>query len=182
MKKSTKGALAAGAAAVLLLGGAGTLAFWSDTATIDGGTVDTGTLALSDAECDADWVYADGNANAGATVDLIVPGDTIAKVCTVEVTATGDNLRAKLETPSTIPITTSPDAPSLDATARANYAIEGQQIPDLITSANDGDTVTATLEVEFPFGDETTNGNDTQGILAELDELSITLTQVGTGA
>ena len=33
MKKSTKGALAAGGAAFLLLGGAGSLAYWTDTPT-----------------------------------------------------------------------------------------------------------------------------------------------------
>ena len=51
MKKSTKGAVAAGAAAVLLLGGAGTLAFWNADGTAEGGTLTAGTLELTDLTC-----------------------------------------------------------------------------------------------------------------------------------
>lgn len=183
MKKSTKGALAAGAAAVLLLGGAGTLAFWSDSATVDGGSVETGTLALSDANCDADWVYTDDNANAGQPVQLIVPGDTITKDCTFTVTATGDNLRAELETPTEVSVTTDPDAATFEAEASATYTVGASEIPAEITSANDGDTITATLQVTFPFGDEAAvNANDTQGITAQLDEITVTLTQVAPNA
>ncbi len=43
MNKTTKGALAASAAAVLLLGGAGSLAYWSDAETIQGGDVTAAT-------------------------------------------------------------------------------------------------------------------------------------------
>lgn len=37
MRKTTKGALAAGAAAALLIGGAGTLAYWAAEDSADGG-------------------------------------------------------------------------------------------------------------------------------------------------
>ena len=46
MKKSTKGALAATTAGVLLLGGAGSLAFWSDS--IGGSTISSGHISLDD--------------------------------------------------------------------------------------------------------------------------------------
>lgn len=178
MKKSTKGAIAAGAAAVLLLGGAGSLAFWSDSTSISGGSVNSGELALSDAQCDAGWVYAEGNAGAGDAVNLIVPGDTISKQCTFTVTATGDNLEATLTTPTDVPITSEPDAPTLQATASAEYTVDGQPAPGVITDENNNDTVTATLEVQFPFGDaEAINANDTQDILASLDAITVTLQQ-----
>lgn len=184
MRKSTKGALAAGAAGVLLLGGAGSLAYWSDTATIDGGSVNSGTLALSDPTCDAaGWVYATGNAGAGEAVSLIVPGDTITKECTFSVTATGDNLQATLTTPATTKVTANdPAASSLEANVSAAYAIDGVAVPDTITSTNNDDTVTATIEVRFPFGTaedatEPQNLNDTQEILATLDDIDIALTQ-----
>lgn len=183
MKKTTKGALAAGAAGVLLLGGAGSLAYWSDSAPIDGGSVTSGTLALSDATCDADWVYAEGNAGAGTAVTLIVPGDTIAKDCTFTVTATGDNLEATLSTPTTVDVTSTPDAPSLVANVSAGYTIGGVAVPATITDADNGQTVTATIEVEFPFGtaeDATTpiNINDTQSIVTTLNTIDVTLTQI----
>lgn len=178
MKKTTKAAIAAGAAAVLLLGGAGTLAFWSDSVTIDGGEVNSGSLALSDATCDAGWVYAAGNANAGEPVSLIVPGDSVTKDCTFTVTATGDNLEATLDTPDTVPVTSEPAAPTLQATASAAYTIDGVAASNTITSANDGDVITAAITVDFPFGDAATiNANDTQGILAALDDITVTLTQ-----
>lgn len=178
MKKSTKGAIAAGAAAVLLLGGAGTLAYWSDSGTADGGSVTAGELSMTDPVCDATWVYAAGNAGAGEPVTLIVPGDTIAKECTFDITATGDNLEAELTVPTTTTITPSPAAASFQANVSASFA----GATSTITSADDGSTVTATIEVEFPFGtaeDAATpvNINDTQGVTATLDDLTITLVQ-----
>ena len=76
MNKTTKGSLAAGAAAVLLLGGAGSLAYWTDAASIDGGSITSGTLTLDAGTC-AGWTYSDGAAGAGKTVELFVPGDLV---------------------------------------------------------------------------------------------------------
>lgn len=178
MKKSTKGALAAGAAAVLLLGGAGSLAYWTDSEPIDGGSVSSGELALETSDCDESWVYAEGNASAGTTVTTIVPGDAITKECTFGITAAGDNLQATLTTPTTVTFDETPDATTLEATVGAAYEIEDAAVPATITEDNDGDTVTATITVTFPFGDETTeNANDTQNLLIELDEITVTLTQ-----
>lgn len=178
MKKSTKGALAAGAAAALLLGGAGTLAFWSDSEILPGGSVDSGELALVDGDCDDDWVYADGFASAGDPVVLFVPGDVIQKECTFDIVAAGDNLSATLTTPATVDVTPTPAAPTLEATVAATYAIGGSPVPATVTSANDGDTVTATITVTFPYGTETTvNANDTQNITATLDDIEITVVQ-----
>ncbi len=178
MKKSSKGALAAGAAAILLLGGAGTLAYWSDSADVNGGSVRTGTLALSDPDCDAQWVYAAGNAGAGNPVTLIVPGDTLQKQCRFDVDATGDNLTATLTTPGTVAVSTDKTAPTFDATVGAAYAIAGNPVPSVITSDNDGDTVIATITVTFPFGDASNvNANDTQDVTAMLDAIPVTLTQ-----
>ncbi|WP_375003316.1 alternate-type signal peptide domain-containing protein [Aeromicrobium sp. CTD01-1L150] len=178
MKKSTKGALAAGAAAVLLLGGVGTLAFWTDSETIDGGSVSSGELALENGQCDDDWAYAEGNASAGETVGLIVPGDSLAKECTFDITAAGDNLQAELTTPDDVDLGSTPEAPTLEASVDAEFTIGGSPVPAVITEDNDGDTVTATLTVTFPFGTEATeNANDTRNLLITLDEITVTLTQ-----
>lgn len=176
MNKTTKGALAAGAAAVLLMGGAGTLAYWSDSADVDGGTIEAGELKLDAGSCDANWVHADES-----TVSIIVPGDIISKECTFTITAEGDNLEATLTTPGTVTYTqTAGDqnpAPTLDLDIAATYAIDGGAV-STITEANDGDTLTATLTATFAFGDAATiNANDTQNLIAELDELTVTLTQ-----
>ena len=51
MNKSTKGALAASSAAVLLLGGAGSLAFWSDSQDVGSANITSGELDLSAPDC-----------------------------------------------------------------------------------------------------------------------------------
>ena len=74
MKRSTKGALATAAAAFLLLGGAGTLAYWTDDAVVDGGEVDSGSIGLQNVTCFPDWTYMDSVGTEA--VEEIVPGDS----------------------------------------------------------------------------------------------------------
>ncbi len=179
MKKSTKGAVAAGAAAVLLMGGAGTLAYWSDSATLDGGSVNSGELSLSDGTCTGTWVYAASNsADPGGTVTNIVPGDAISTTCSFDITAEGDNLTAVLTAPDTVAITPTPAAPTLDADVDVAYAIGGAAVPATITEDNGGDTVTATITVTFPIGDAAAvNANDTQNLLLDLSDITVQLEQ-----
>jgi len=104
MKKSTKGAVAAGGAAVLLMGGAGTLAFWTATGDAAGGAITAGSMTLTPVGCDADWVYATGSAGAGTAVTTFVPGDVVTKECTFTVGATGDNLSATVDVTESVSI------------------------------------------------------------------------------
>ena len=71
MKKTTKGALAAGSAAVLLMGGVGTLAYWNDSEDVDRYDGGLGQLDLALVACD-DW-QLDGTGGTGG--DLGRPGD-----------------------------------------------------------------------------------------------------------
>lgn len=183
MKKSTKGALAASAAGILLLGGAGSLAYWTADGTADGGSVSSGELKLSDGTCDATWVYGPDNAQAGQPVALIVPGDVITKDCDFEITAKGDNLAATPTLPATITLNqTAGDenpAPTLSATAAASYSVTPDAlVGGKVTSLHDGDTLTAAITVTFPYGNATTsNANDTQNLVAQLDTLTVSLVQ-----
>ena len=169
MKKSTKGAVAAACAAVLLLGGAGSLAYWTDDGTASGGTITTGNMALSDGTCEAGWTYPDGSA-----VTTIVPGDSITKSCSVEVTGSGDHLTASVSAPGEVTYTT-----TMQLTATADYELGGESVGDGDSFAIDGPTtLVAEVEVIFPYGDATTiNANDTQDVTATLDAITITLTQ-----
>lgn len=98
MKKTTKGAIAVGAATLLLLGGGGTFALWNSDATVSAGTIESGSLALNAAAGDGTW-YEEaaltnaitwGNEGAGYA---IVPGDTVYWESTdLTVTGEGDNL------------------------------------------------------------------------------------------
>jgi len=183
MRKSTKGAVAAGGAAVLLMGGVGTLAFWTATGDADGGVIVAGSLTLTAGSCDADWVYAPGQAGAGNPVVLFVPGDVVTKECTFTIGATGDNLSAMVDAPDTLTFATDPDVTSFAASVDATYDLNGTVIADgdVITDADDGETLTVAFVVDIPFGtaDPTgINDNDMQDVTATLDTLTVTLTQV----
>ena len=74
MKKTTAAAVTAAVGAALLLGGAGTLAYWTDEAasadqTISSGSLDLGTLDSGD------WTVTNGAVVDAAFTGGIVPGD-----------------------------------------------------------------------------------------------------------
>ncbi|PPF91270.1 hypothetical protein C5C03_00120 [Clavibacter michiganensis] len=179
MKKSTKGAIAIGAAAVLLMGGAGSLAFWSDSATVAGGTITTGSVSLSDGTCDPGWVYASGSA-AGAAVTAIVPGDSITRNCGFTIDGVGDHLTVKLAVPAALSVTPTQGAPTtLGVTAGATYLHGGAPLVSGQSFAVSGpETLTAAITVTFPYGTATTiNANDTQSVIGQLDGITVGLTQ-----
>lgn len=94
MNKVTKGTIAAGAAGVLLLGGASTLALWQDAQTIDAGKVSTGVLDLSLGTAGA-WMDISEGAPGTELEGTIVPGDKISYTQPVTITAQGDNLKGE---------------------------------------------------------------------------------------
>jgi alternate signal-mediated exported protein len=182
MNKSTKGALAAAAGAVLLLGGAGSLAYWNASATVNGGAITTGSLTLGAGSCDPNWVYANGTA-AGQTVVKVVPGDAITKSCTFTVGASGDHLSATLAAPATTTYTKNPTTPTTDSlTVATTYTINRTPVATLVngdklTSSDNAKTLTAKFVVTMPYGSTTVNGNDTQNLTATLNALTVSLTQ-----
>lgn len=175
MKKSTKGAFAAATAAVLLMGGAGTMAFWTADADVDGVAVTAGELKIINDTCaDADWTFDEEEAAAGKTyapADLVVPGDVLTKTCSFEVQAAGEHLRATLDV--TNPALSGDLAPSL--TLVDSYTIDDVEVADgEITEANDGDVVEVAISVTFN-GD---SGNTTQTLAGALSAFELSLTQV----
>lgn len=182
MKKTTKGALAAGAAAVLLLGGAGSLAYWSDSDNVNGGTFATGNVALAANDCStAPWTYTTTNHATGDVVDGLVPGDSITKDCTATVTGTGDHLYASLDVPDTVTYTSTPASTTLSATVATTFDVDGTTYSsgDAFAVPTGTHTVTVHYTVTFPYGDATaTNANDTQSLTVNLDAITLTLTQV----
>ncbi len=104
MNRYAKGAIAAGAATVLLLGGLGTFALWNDSQSIDAGSVATGQLALDTDDMTGQWYrYVDGEDDPTYYVEeespideatfKVVPGDELIFVATdLKVTADGDEI------------------------------------------------------------------------------------------
>jgi len=175
MKKTTKGALAAGAAAVLLMGGAGTLAYWSADADVDGVQVTAGELKIINDNCDGDVWNFDGGEDVADKVytagDLIVPGDVLTKECSFEIQATGEHLRAEVELSN--PALSGDLASAL--TLVDSFQVDGVDLDETdITEANDGDVVDVTISVTFNGSSD----NTTQTLSGALSAFEIGLTQV----
>ena len=182
MHTNTKAALAATTAAVLLLGGAGTMASWNDSATVGGGAITSGTLSLtqeSGQTCTA-WAL-DAAGGGGAFVPgttLVVPGDVITRTCTYTINATGEHLAANVGLAVPSFDETNALVSALDATA--TYTLDpgtGAVALDddaALTDANDGDVLSAAVSVVF---DAATTGTTAQEMTATLDALTVSLTQ-----
>lgn len=175
MNKTTKGALAAIGAALLLVGGAGSLAYWSDTATIAGpGTITSGQLSLTPADdTDCEW-QLDGGTAFDPVNTRIVPGDTVTRNCAYTLTAVGDHLAATLDVSS---VSEAGDlAPAIDVVAEVTID-DGSPITLPATDiAIDPGThnIDATITVTFPASVE---GTDYQNVTATLGDLTLTVTQ-----
>lgn len=173
MDTTLKGALAAGAAAVLLVGGAGTLAFWDDDETVTGTAISSGELKLGTPACGDGWLL---NGATPFTTQLIVPGDTLTKSCTVDLIATGENIEADLAlTDATFSASNGLTA-ELDASAV--FTVDGVTRTTVDETDDQGTTVTdeigVVITVDFDFDDAT---NDSQDLAATLDTLTLSLTQ-----
>lgn len=178
MKNSTKGAIAAASAGVLLLGGAGSLAFWSDTQVITGGTIDSGHISLDDTSaagtCADEPFYLDVDETTPGSVftpgvSHLVPGDVLTKICTFDINAVGDHLRATLEATGGAGTGT-----LTQASSSAEFTIGGSTVTE-IDETNNGDELKATITVTFP-GLAATNVSQDQSLT--VGDYTVNLTQV----
>ncbi|WP_238422843.1 alternate-type signal peptide domain-containing protein [Gordonia sp. 'Campus'] len=150
-KKVSKGLLAAVAAVLLLLGGLGTFALWSDSETTDSGDVQTGTLDLS-AVNSGQWRDISTPASP-VTIDpatfRMVPGDVLQYTASYRVEAVGDNLTARITTTNQ-GTNVIPAALTNWVTVTNTATFGGAPIPSsVITSADSGKTVDVTVTVTF---------------------------------
>lgn len=178
MKKTTKGALAAGSAAVLLMGGAGTLAYWSANTSVAGVNVTAGELKIINDTCaTANWVFDSGETVANKTyvpaTDLIVPGDKLTKTCAFTIRATGEHLRAHVAL--TNPALSGALASSL--TLDTSFKVGGVDLTTAdITEANNNNTVNVVIGVTFNGG--VAGDNASQTLSGALSQFAIQLDQV----
>ena len=179
MKKSTKGALAVAAAGALLVGGGGSLAYWTGTATVGGAAISSGTITLSTPDCTDSvpagthgWQFDGGDAFAPAT-DKIVPGDTLTKVCNSTLTMTGKHIGATLALDSAS-FATGGDANLKTALngATATFKVDGAAYAPI--TAPGTHTVQVTVTVPFPSG---VSADNTKAVSATLNDLTVTATQ-----
>jgi alternate signal-mediated exported protein len=176
MKRTTKGALAAGGAAALLLGGAGTLAYWTDTAEVPGATINAGHLDLTDEDCGAGWVL-DGGAAFGS--QLLVPGDELTKTCTYTLDIAGEHF-TKADFTVTAPTdVTGAQALVEEIGVATTVELDGtpQATATGVTVADD-DVITVEMKIEWPYGTAVDNdSNVAAGLSASLDALTLVVKQ-----
>lgn len=149
MNRKTKGAIAVAAGAILLLGGMGSYALWSDAEDVAGGAIAAGAFGLA---CPAGtWTDISGDVpevTINPATDLMVPGDTWRYSANCTVTATGKNMEAALSvtgigTGSTTPATTYVTTTTQVGTGAPNTAVvvsNAQVLPVTVTVAFAEDT------------------------------------------
>lgn len=169
MRRSTKGALAGSAAALLLMGGVGTHATWSDGDSVPGTTLGAGHLSLTDVECNGWLINGD---LADPTSVKIAPGAELTQVCTFAVDALGAGLKATLSV--TNPTVSGDNDLAAALTADATYEDEQGQTIATTTELGNGDEITATITVTLPSGVD----ESVQDLDATLDSITVTATQV----
>lgn len=177
MKKATKGAVALSAAGALLLGGAGTLAYWTDAETVTGGNISSGHLKLVSQPCSA-WSLDDGVTPFDPATAKIVPGDTLTRTCDFGVDMVGTTLKASFG------VTSPTVSGALDGkiTSSATYLVApaagGSPVaaPGGTATIHGGDTIKSKISVAFPFG--TAVDNDTMDVAGVLSDITVTATQV----
>jgi len=178
MQKVTKGIVAAGVGATLLVGGGGTLAFWTDNQTVPGGAINAGRLNIvtdaTNTGC-GPWTLDTGeSAPSTYTVgDPIVPGDVLSRSCAYTVQAVGNHLRATLGV-SAANFSGAAGNFGGDLTA----AISGTKINGTpateITEIDNGKTLTTSVTVTF----NSASGNGTKNLQTVLDTITVTANQV----
>lgn len=169
MKKSTKGALAAAAAGTLLLGGAGSLAYWSESTTVDGGDLASGSITLTSVTCDTDFIHVEdeGDLNPPAVVN-IVPGDEITKECTGTLTLVGDHIGAT--------VTLDPASVSSLNGSLGSEVVATATMTSPAATVSDAGTYPVTIDIDVTFP-TTVTSETSQTSTASLNALTLVATQ-----
>lgn len=167
MNKLVKGSVAAATGIVLLLGGAGSLALWNDTADITDASVDSGNLTLT--ATTGTWTGAPA---------IWVPGDEASYTSTITVVATGDNIAADLEIDA---LALAGGDAELLADLDIDFAVVGA-LPAGVTATAGGYSInqagTFTLPVTVTVAFDEGSDNLTQDQVVDLEGLQFLLTQV----
>ncbi len=163
MNKLTKAAIAGAAGIALLLGGAGSLAYWNDSVAMTGAQIDSGSLDVS----------IDSGSWAGAPAGKWVPGDSATFTGKVKVTAVGTNFKGKLTADTSALTGGNLLAQALvvntTITPQAGISAAG------VISAPGTYTVDVVVSVSFPFG--TAVDNSTQSLGVNLSDIAFNVVQ-----
>lgn len=171
MNKFVKGSIAAAAATVLLLGGAGSLAYWNSSTGLSVASISTGKLTIVDS----------GGSWTGAPA-VWVPGDEAVYTTTLTIDAAGTNIEGTLELDDTSLAITGATAGQFDVSfaAAAPTGTTWEATGEVLTITTAGQyQVPVTVTVSFPYG--ASADNTSQNATVNLSNLSFLLTQTDPG-
>lgn len=166
LRSAGVGAAIAGLAAMLLLGGQGSLASWRVASTVQAGTLTTGALALTPVTANGtngctQWSFTTTGGSSSGTYgsQALQPGDTLVADCKYSLTAKGGNLVGHIAVGS--PSTAPPAALNL---ATSSITLAGSA-RSTFTSADDGATVKVALTLSVPSSDTSNPSADATYLL-----------------
>ncbi|WP_433610366.1 alternate-type signal peptide domain-containing protein [Prescottella agglutinans] len=163
MNKKTKGAIAAGAAALLLAGGAGTFAAWNDTQSVTGGTINSGQLKFDGPTAAGTW-YDGATEITNVAAYRIVPGQTLTYKASPKIIAEGNNLSA------TITATAGNQSGALAQYLEIGTpVVTGNGVTNgTITAAPGSRTLSVSVPVTFKGDTAGTDGQNAQAVLGDI--------------
>lgn len=180
MNKLTKATIAGAAGIALLLGGAGSLAYWNTSATVTGSTITAGELTIV-ANGTPVWTDANGTINIAAF--KAVPGDVLTFTANFDVTAVGDNLTATVALTGDSVTAADTNNPAdvqlaLQLIDAAVVTVNGVTTAD-VTPTGGTQTVVVSVTLTWPFGTATDIDDDFDAMNGKvnLSNMTITLTQ-----
>jgi alternate signal-mediated exported protein len=192
MNKNVKASIAIAAGVVLLMGGAGSLAYWNDTQSVgtSGSTITAGTLTATPSGAGS-WTKSFNGGTAAPVTDLasirIVPGNTLVYTQNFTINATGQDLYFTI-TPTDGAVSGASGAnaalkAALNSSALAvttNAASTGTTVAPSTTpgvykvgAGSTATTITATWTINWPFGSAPTS-NSTEDNAAKTGAVTLT--------
>ena len=177
--KMIKGSLAGATGVALLMGGFGTYALWSDSATMAPAQVTSGTLDVSAGT--ASWTDQNGAWTPGT--HLMVPGDTVTRTQNFTFSGSGKNLEGAIVfTPGTETERSNPagggsaaDSLTIDVDVAGITLTEVTPNCWEFTVSDVGQTATTTVDFEL-----TADNQDLQGVTASVTGSAFSITQNAT--
>jgi alternate signal-mediated exported protein len=184
MRSVTKAVIAGAAGIALLAGGAGSLAYWTDTKTGSPVVISAGDLSLGTIADSTGWTITQNAAGvptpqtAGVAyvpgTTLVVPGDVLTKTIAVPVSISGLNNKATLVVSSIAPTTTNALSTEIVPAIVSVNGVAGGTAS--LTAANNG-TVNVVVSVTVPWA-----ADNTIKTLSTDFQASYTLTQVSANS
>ena len=191
------GAVAAAVAGVLLLGGPGSLAYWTTSKPAPGGSFSSGSLAISAPTCGSWQLIQTGGTVSGTpspnpttyTNQPLQPNDVLTLTCTSTLTLQGDHMGGTIQlvngsTPPAAPLTLNGTPTQTNGSAgTVTYPVititptSGTAHGASFTSADNGATVTAKIAISIPNTNTSNPAADATGTW-NASQLRLVATQV----